>query len=76
MRLLHIVVASKACLMLGTSAILSKFLGVWFPRLVVEYEPRNWLLGLFDRLFMKQGVEGALGKAIENLERRFNFLKT
>jgi hypothetical protein len=29
MRLLHIVVASKACLMLGTSAILSKFLGVW-----------------------------------------------
>jgi hypothetical protein len=45
-------------------------------RLVVEYEPRNGLLGLFDRLFMKRGVEGALRKAIENLERRFKFLKT
>jgi hypothetical protein len=45
-------------------------------RLVVEYEPRNGLLGLFDRLFMKRGVEGALRKAIENLERRFKFMKT
>jgi hypothetical protein len=45
-------------------------------RLVVEYEPRKGLPGLFDRFFMKRGVEGALRKAIENLERRFKFLKT
>ena len=40
-------------------------------RLVVEYEPRKGFAGLFDRFFMKRGVEGALRKTIENLEKCF-----
>ena len=40
-------------------------------RLVVEYEPRKGFAGLFDRFYMKRGVEGALRKTIDNLERRF-----
>lgn len=40
-------------------------------RLVIDYEPRKGLAGLFDKFIMKRGVEGALRKTIENLERRF-----
>lgn len=39
-------------------------------RLVVEYEPRKGLTGLFDRFFIKYCVEKALRKTINNLSRR------
>lgn len=38
-------------------------------RLVVEYEPRPWLRGLYDRLLVRRGVAGALRATIESLER-------
>jgi hypothetical protein len=38
--------------------------------MVIEYEPRKGFAGLFDRFYMKRGVEGAIRKTIENLERR------
>ena len=38
-------------------------------RMVIEYEPRKGFAGLFDRFYMKRGVEGAIRKTIENLER-------
>lgn len=37
--------------------------------LVVEYEPRAGLRGLYDRLVVRRGVEAALRRAITNLER-------
>jgi hypothetical protein len=40
-------------------------------RLVVDYEPRKGFAGLFDRFYMKRGVERALRTTIGNLERRF-----
>ena len=40
-------------------------------RLVVAFEPRQGLKGLFDRLLVKQAVDRALRKTIENLDRVF-----
>lgn len=37
--------------------------------LVVAYEPRQGLMGLFDRFFVKRATERALRKTIENLDR-------
>jgi hypothetical protein len=37
--------------------------------LVVEYEPRAGLRGPYDRLLVRRGIERALGRTIENLER-------
>jgi polyketide cyclase/dehydrase/lipid transport protein len=38
-------------------------------RLVVEYTPRPGGKGLYDRLLVRRGVERALRRTIENLER-------
>lgn len=38
-------------------------------RLVVEYEPRAGLRGLYDRTLVRRGVDRALGRTIANLER-------
>lgn len=38
-------------------------------RLVVEYEPRAGLQGLYDRLIVRRGVDRALRRTIANLER-------
>jgi hypothetical protein len=38
-------------------------------RLVVEYEPRPALRGLFDRLIVRRAVAGAMRQTVENLER-------
>jgi len=38
-------------------------------RLVVEYEPRPGLRGLFDRLIVRRAVAGAMRRTVENLER-------
>jgi hypothetical protein len=38
-------------------------------RLVVEYEPRPALRGLFDRLIVRRAVAGAMRRTVENLER-------
>ena len=43
-------------------------------RLVIDYESRNGFAGLFDRFIMEQGVERALRKTNDNIERFF--LKT
>lgn len=40
-------------------------------RLVVEYEPRRGVAGLFDRLLVKRSVERAMHKTVQNLERVF-----
>ncbi len=40
-------------------------------RLVVEYEPRPGLTGLFDRLLVKRSVERAMRKTVQNLDRVF-----
>jgi len=40
-------------------------------RLVVAYEPRKGLSGIFDRIVFKRAVAGALHKTIENLDRVF-----
>ena len=40
-------------------------------RLVVAFEPRGGLAGLFDRLLVKRAVAGALRKTIGNLESAF-----
>jgi hypothetical protein len=40
-------------------------------RLVVEYEPRPCLAGLFDRLLVKRSVEKAMRRTVQNLDRVF-----
>ena len=40
-------------------------------RLVVEYEARQGVAGLFDRLLVKRSVERAMHKTLHNLERVF-----
>jgi uncharacterized membrane protein len=37
-------------------------------RLVVEYEPRAGLAGLFDRLLVKRSVERAMRRTLQNLD--------
>ncbi len=41
-------------------------------RLVVEYEPRTGVTGLFDLLLVKRSVELAMHKTVQNLERVFH----
>jgi len=45
-------------------------------RLVVEYEPRAGLAGLFDRWLLKRSVERALHKTVQNLESIFQQRRT
>jgi hypothetical protein len=42
-------------------------------RLIVEYEPRSGLAGLFDRVVLGGSVEQALRKTVQNLDRIFKF---
>ena len=37
-------------------------------RLVVEYEPRSGLRGLYDRVLVRRGIERALRQTVRNLE--------
>ncbi len=39
-------------------------------RLVVEYEPRAGLHGVYDRLLVRRGIERALRQTIANLEEK------
>lgn len=43
-------------------------------RLVVEYEPRHGLAGLFDRLVLPRGVRRAFQRTFVSLEREFRGL--
>ena len=38
-------------------------------RLVVDFEPRSGLLGVFDRILVRRGVERVLRRTVANLER-------
>jgi hypothetical protein len=40
-------------------------------RLVVEYEPRRGLRGLYDRLLVRRGVDRAMRQTITNLQAEF-----
>jgi polyketide cyclase/dehydrase/lipid transport protein len=40
-------------------------------RVVVEYQPRQGLVGLVDRLLVKASVEKAMRKLVQNLDRVF-----
>jgi hypothetical protein len=40
-------------------------------RLIVEYQPRQGLIGLFDRLLVKGSVERAMRKLVQNLDKVF-----
>ena len=42
--------------------------GGFLYRIVVEYEPRTGLSGLYDRLLLRRGVERAIAQTIRNLE--------
>jgi hypothetical protein len=44
--------------------------------LVVEYEPRPGLAGLFDRLLVKRSVEQAMRKTVLNLDQIFREMKS
>jgi hypothetical protein len=41
-------------------------------RLVVEYEPRGGLRGLYDRFLVRRGVERALVRTVANLEEKLS----
>lgn len=40
-------------------------------RLVVEYEPRNRLAGVFDRILLPRGIRGAFERTFAALEHEF-----
>jgi hypothetical protein len=40
-------------------------------RLVVAYEPRSGLRGLYDRMLVRRGIDRALRQTLENLEAVF-----
>jgi polyketide cyclase/dehydrase/lipid transport protein len=40
-------------------------------RLVVEYQPRQGFIGLFDKLLVRGSVERAMRKLVQNLDRVF-----
>jgi hypothetical protein len=42
--------------------------GGFLYQIVVEYEPRAGLRGLYDRLLLRRGVERALGRTVANLD--------
>ena len=41
-------------------------------RLVVEYEPRVGLRGVYDRLLVRRGIERALRQTVANLEEKLS----
>ena len=41
-------------------------------RLVVEYEPRAGLHGVYDRLLVRRGIERALRQTVANLDERLS----
>ena len=43
--------------------------GGFLYRLVVEYEPRGGLKGIYDRVLVRRGVDRALRRTTDNLER-------
>jgi polyketide cyclase/dehydrase/lipid transport protein len=46
--------------------------GGFVYRIVVEYEPRGGLGGLYDRLLLRRGIERALRQTVANLEARLS----
>jgi hypothetical protein len=42
--------------------------GGFLYRLVVEYEPRSGLRGLYDRLLLRRGVDRALRQTVVNID--------
>ena len=42
--------------------------GGFLYRLVVEYEPRSGLRGLYDRFLLRRGIERALNQTVANVE--------
>jgi hypothetical protein len=41
-------------------------------RIVVEYEPRSGLRGLYDRILLRRGVERAVEQTVANLDARLS----
>jgi hypothetical protein len=41
-------------------------------RLVVEYEPRSGIAGLFDRALLRRGIRRAFERTFVALEQQFN----
>jgi Polyketide cyclase / dehydrase and lipid transport len=41
-------------------------------RIVVEFEPRSGLRGLYDRILLRRGVESAVGQTVANLDARLS----
>jgi hypothetical protein len=41
-------------------------------RIVVEYEPRSGLRGLYDRILLRRGIERALRQTVGNLHARLS----
>jgi uncharacterized protein YndB with AHSA1/START domain len=41
-------------------------------RLVVEYEPRSGLRGLYDRVIVRRGIERVLGQTLANLAQHYS----
>jgi hypothetical protein len=46
--------------------------GGFVYRIVVEYEPRGGLGGLYDRFVLRRGIERALRQTVANLEARLS----
>lgn len=46
--------------------------GGFLYRILVEYEPRGGLQGLYDRLLLRRGVERALRQTVVNLDARLS----
>jgi Polyketide cyclase / dehydrase and lipid transport len=44
--------------------------GGFLYRVVVDYEPRGGLRGLYDRTLLRRGIERALRQTVENLDAR------
>jgi uncharacterized protein YndB with AHSA1/START domain len=45
--------------------------GGFVYRLIVEYEPRRGMAGLFDRLLLSRGIRRAFGRTFAALEQEF-----
>ena len=46
--------------------------GRFVYRIVVEYEQRGGIRGLYDRLLLRRGVERALRQTVANLDARLS----
>ena len=55
--------------LLGRQVELRMALRRFEPNRLVEYEPRGGLKGLYDRVLVRRGIDGALQRTIANLER-------